>query len=101
MKIELTNLIAIWDKLISHLSELGVDSIVISEDFYWEIMAPERYDVYAQSPEKVIGQLTEDWNTLRQVLVGKKDPIVDDFIKLAAILRSVGEIGEASFLKQK
>ena len=101
MKVELAELTEIWNQLIAHLAEMGIDSVVLPQDYYWEIMAPERYDVYVKPTELTIGQISEDLSTIRNLLADEHAPVVYDFVKFASILRAIGEKGKAKLLSQE
>ena len=98
MKVELAELTEVWNRLVAHLAELGIDSVVLTQDYYWEVMAPERYDVYTKPTELTIGQISEDLVTVRNLLTEEHSPVVYDFVKLASVMRAIGEIGEATLL---
>lgn len=80
----------ITEKLFLHLDELNIDSIEVSQDYYWYISEAEIYNPYVQPENLTLGQLTDDWQELKKLLA-EKDIIGYNFVWLATILRAVGE----------
>jgi hypothetical protein len=50
-KVSIELLRAVTDALLSHLESKGVKSVTISEDFYWEVTASQRYEI--KSPANI------------------------------------------------
>jgi hypothetical protein len=100
MKITLEQLNHIWTELLQHLHEMGVESIDIEYDYYWDTVGLERFEIYKEAPRLGMGQLTDDWDSLLRVLNEDREPLTEDFVQLAAILRAVGDIGEVALLRQ-
>jgi hypothetical protein len=91
MQIQIADLRTVCDRLFAHLDELGIETVEVTHDYYWDIPAEHRYSFEQEPPEHTAGQLTDDWSDLRKVLDGSLDPITYDFVDLAAILREIGE----------
>jgi len=63
-----------------------------SKDHYWNIDSSEIYNVYNQPKKLDIGQVTEDWNELLQILENKREPILfHDLEHLSQVLRAIAE----------
>ena len=93
MEVSVLKLRTITDKLIFHLESLGLESITIEEDFYWNLPPEEKYDVLKDPDNIDIGQLTDDWEFLQKALEEDYYPIGYDFVLLARILEVIGEKG--------
>lgn len=92
MRLELAKLREALELIFKHLEELGYKSIEIPHDYYWDIMAPERYDPYNEPVQELaLGQLADDWSELEKILRKENDPISYDLVRLSALLRAVGE----------
>jgi hypothetical protein len=92
MEIKLKELRLVTEKLYQHLDDLGVESVVINDDYYWSIPREDLYQPYQEPGELTIGQLSDDWRDLEKVLRGELDPIASNLVDLAAILKVVGQI---------
>ena len=100
MEIEIRELQNISNQLFNYLIDLGIDTIEITEDFYWFIQKENLYNPYKKPLDLDLGQLSDDWDDLKKISDGKNEPISYDFVDLSAILRYIGEI-ELSFLLSK
>ena len=87
-------------RLAQHLQGLNVAEIELPNDYYWEVDPDERNSLYTQPQQFAVGQLSEDWALLEES-VRHDSVVLQDFVKLAAILRAVGEAGEAQVLTQQ
>jgi hypothetical protein len=77
--------------LISFLERTGVKTIHIPYDYYWHIPVEEIYRPYQKPSDLNLGQLSDDWQDLQKVIDKENDPLITDFIDLAAICRAIGE----------
>jgi hypothetical protein len=100
MHITLDELEQHFHTMVGHLKALGVRSIELKWDFYWDILYPKRYEVYEKPVEITLGQLTHDHEMLVRLANSEFDPVIYNFVQLAAILRAIGEMGELELLKQ-
>jgi hypothetical protein len=92
MQITITELQLIWEKVITHMRESGHDTVEIENDFYWDISEEQRYYVYDQPTDFVMGQLSDDWEELLKVLETQDDTsLTYNLVWLASILRAIGE----------
>lgn len=94
MDIKISDLKKVTLSLLSYLEEKGVDTIHIPYDYYWHIPVNEIYRPYQKPSDLNLGQLCDDWQGLQKVINGENDPLISDFIDLAAIYRAIGEQGE-------
>ena len=91
MNVKVSELRAIADQLFTYLEETGRSEFEISEDYYWSIEKEEVYDPYKEPKDLTMGQLSDDWNELSDILKGESPPIGYALVWLSAILRIVGE----------
>jgi hypothetical protein len=91
MKVDVARLRMASEKLWKHLEELGIDSIDIPYDYYWSIPEEQTYQLEIEPTRHEIGQLSDDWQDLLQLIEHGHDAITHDFVRLSAILRVVGE----------
>ena len=91
MKVTISELRSISENLFVHLEKMGLDTIDIENDFYWVISEEKRYNAYNEPKEFTLGQLTDDWSELKQILQGENEPIAYALAWLSSILRVIGE----------
>ena len=95
MNISINDLEIIAHKLFRHASNLGIASVDIPVDYYWNIPETRLYDINASTTELAdvlgMGQLTYDWDELVSVLSNENEPTSSHYAWFAAILRAVGE----------
>jgi hypothetical protein len=91
MNIRLADLRLISEKLFAYLEDLGVESIDLAVDYYWNIPMEQMYDSYEKPFELDMGQLTFDWDDLQKLFDPEREPLTNDFVDLAAILRAIGD----------
>jgi len=91
MEIKISELELVTEKLFSHLRELSIENVHLSEDYYWDISKEQLYDPVREPSTFSLGQLSEDWNELVELIHGHGEPLAYDLTRLAAILRAVGQ----------
>lgn len=91
MKIQVSNLRALANKLLDHLEETGHGEVDISVDFYWDIPAEQRYQPYAEPGKLDMGQISDDWMELTKIAEDRAKPVNYALVWLASILRRIGE----------
>jgi hypothetical protein len=91
MKISLSELKAVILKEIDHLEKLGYAQVEYPVEYYWNIPQEVRYDPYQEPKRFTLGQLSDNWEGLKQVLEGEREPVVYDLVWLSTILRAIGE----------
>lgn len=76
--------------VLKHLKDQQVVHVEIPEDYYWDIAEEDRYDP-AKTPSDVsLGQLSEDWERLRQILEGDAPPVGYALVWAGSLLRKIG-----------
>jgi hypothetical protein len=91
MRVKLSELREITDVLLAHLEDMGLRSIDLRNEYYWDIQAPERYDVYTDPGKPTIGNLGDHWSELERMLGNPEDVHPYALVWLAALLRYAGE----------
>lgn len=91
MDIYINDLQTIFDKLLQHVKEKGIESINVEADYYWNIPKEQLYNPYEQPSVLDLGQLSDDWYELRKIQHAEKEPIGYHLVWFAAILRVIGE----------
>ena len=91
MKLNLSDLYAVSEKLFLHLEKQGLEVIDIPVDYYWNIPREQLYNPYEDPSDLDLGQLTDNWSELQKILESENEPLAYYFVWLAAIMRAVGE----------
>jgi hypothetical protein len=91
MQIEISKLRKLTDRLLTHIEQLGHQSVEIPYDYYWGIQAPARYDFTKEPGESTVGQLYDDWAEMEKILRNDSEPHAYALVWLSAVLRVVGE----------
>ena len=87
--IKLEALQALFNSIVDHLKDdLGIEDIAIhaEHDFYWEIEAPNRYEISSTPPEVTVGRLSDDLDFLKHMLADDSTPpsiMLDHFGSIA------------------
>ena len=74
-----------------HIETSQGGSVEIGQDYYWEIAEAELYDPTKDPSGFSLGQLSDDWERLQQLLTGEAPPIGYAMVWLSALLRAVGQ----------
>lgn len=73
----------------------GVTKVTIDKNFYWEVQAPELYDMANSNPDLIVGSIVDEWSFCRNLLTGTSPPVANQLQQLAPILRYLGfKLGE-------
>ena len=87
-QIKASDLKKIISLLALKLDSLNNDtSFIIDKDLYWHIPEEDLYSVYEVPNNLTIGSLTEDWNFLQDVMLGKREILDYDLNKISILLR--------------
>ena len=91
MDINLEDILRVTTLAIKHLQDGGENVLTTDHDYFWEVLLTDRYDMNKQPVELGVGQLTDDVLQLRRVLSGE-DPVSGfDLVRVASLLRLLGE----------
>lgn len=92
MDINIKELQQVTEKIFLALRENDVETINLTEDYYWEIPEESLYKMSEKPKDFMAGQLSDDWNELQRLL--DKDEIAHPFHDLAhlsSLLRYIAE----------
>lgn len=90
LKVPVSELRRLADVLLCHAETVAGDSIVLDADYFWSVPPGELYDVYSEPQELTIGQLSESWQHLRDLLMDQDGAVAYHLVWLADILRALG-----------
>lgn len=70
LEISLNELRLVTEKIYAYLvDELGINSVRISEDYYWSIDVDKKFLIERKPEMDEMGQLTDDWMFLSSALL--------------------------------
>lgn len=76
--------------LLRHLKEQQITHAEIPEDYYWDIPDEDRYEPAKTPTDLSLGQLSEDWERVQQILKGDAPPVGYALVWVASLLRKIG-----------
>ncbi len=91
MKVKVSQLRTVSTVLLDHLEKLGVDAVEVDVDYYWHVPRDQAYDPTRTAVEPDLGQLSDDWEKLKMIGRGEREPVAPALEWLGAVLRAVGE----------
>jgi hypothetical protein len=91
MKVSTEELRRAATALLRHVEDSGQKEFEIEEDFYWDVPADKRYAPYEEPKGLTMGQLSDDWSEVTQMISGDRQPVAYGLVWLAAVMRRVGE----------
>lgn len=90
-RVSISDIRTIVNRLLDRIEADGARSVALGETFYWDVPEEGRYDMDARPTEFDIRSLHDDWDCIRFALEEGEQPIVDQLIELAPILRYLGD----------
>ncbi len=91
-EIDLVELRAVVNRLLDHVIKTrGVRTLALERPYYWEVPAPERYNVEAEPAELEVGNLADDWAFVVRLLQRSNQPVAYQLTELAPLLDYVGQ----------
>lgn len=92
MKIKLAEVRRAFELLMAHTEEMiPSQEFELDKEYYWNVPQDKRYDQHDKPTDLTMGQLTDDWNEVRQISSGERDAIGYGLVWLSTILRRIGE----------
>jgi hypothetical protein len=90
LKIQLAELEAVIHLIFKHLAAEGINEFEVTEDYYWNILSRDLYDLSKQPTELGVGQLFEDWEKLDEMRKGSEETVGYGLVWAASLLRRIG-----------
>lgn len=90
LRIPVRQLRAAFELLMQRLTEAEGDTIALERDHFWSIAPDALYNVYAEPGEPGIGQLSESWQHIEQLLKDDSVAMPHHLVWLADIIRALG-----------
>ncbi len=89
MKILISDLKKICEKILVKAEESGLREIEVDVDFYRAFN--DMYDLDVEVPELIIGSFIDDWESLQKVLSDKNPPTTLDLERLGNVMKIVSD----------
>ncbi|MEU8678697.1 hypothetical protein [Streptomyces sp. NPDC048560] len=80
-----------WDVALRHLEASAGPTVTLKEDLFWSVPADELYDVGVEPQALTIGQLSESWQHLEDLLADKDRAVGYHLVWLADVIRAIGQ----------
>jgi hypothetical protein len=77
--------------VLDYPTELDGSALSIGHDYFWSIPADELYDIYNRPANITVGQISESWQHIEDLLDGKTDVVSYHLIWLSDVLRAIGQ----------
>ncbi|MFJ3384771.1 MULTISPECIES: hypothetical protein [unclassified Curtobacterium] len=91
LQIPVTDLRLVFDRILAHVEHANGESILLREDYFYSLPAPDLYDVSSDPPKATIGQLTESWDNL--ISTPDADRTLNwELVWLGDVLRAIGHL---------
>lgn len=89
LTIQIPRLRKAFELIADYLAELEGTALSLSNDYFWSIPADELYNVYSRPTTMTIGQLSESWQHVEDMLEGKTSVLSYHLIWLSDVLRAM------------
>lgn len=91
VRVPVDQLRQVFELLVAHVVKDAETDFPVSQDYFWSIPSPERYDVYNEPSELTIGQVSESWANLQSMLEDDSKTLGYGLVWLADVLRAIGD----------
>lgn len=86
MKIKIDDLQEVLIAMLLRFKDRNGEEVELKNDYYWELSSKEMYDPCKEPVDFSIGQLTDDWETIKKNI--KSDTLIPyDLERLSRILK--------------
>jgi hypothetical protein len=90
IRIPVDRLRQVCDQLLTHLAHQEGGTVELERDYFWSLDDESLYNVYSEPGQPVIGQVSESWQHLDQLLQQPDDTPTRHLVWLADVLRAIG-----------
>jgi len=91
LSVSLADLRRSFDLLLSRMEATSADgSVVLDQDLFWSVPSDGLYDVTREPQALTIGQLSESWQQLTDLLADQDRAVGHHLVWLADVLRAMG-----------
>ncbi|WP_306356422.1 MULTISPECIES: hypothetical protein [unclassified Nocardia] len=92
LTVPLAELRRAFELAIAHAeAAVGTQSVTLDQDYFWSIPPEQVYDVYNRPSDLTVGQLSESWQHLSDLLAHEDRALGYHLVWLADVLRAIGQ----------
>ncbi|MFK0257825.1 hypothetical protein [Streptomyces sp. NPDC090445] len=92
LHVPLAELRASFDVLLRHLERTAAhdNAVLVEHDYFWSVPSDRLFDVAEEPDELTIGQLSESWQHVRNLLADPDHALGHHLVWLADVLSAIG-----------
>lgn len=79
------------DVALRHVEASAGPTVTLKEDLFWSVPVDELYDFAGEPQDLTIGQLSESWRHLENLLARQDQPVGYHLVWLADVIRAIGQ----------
>ncbi|WP_406102509.1 hypothetical protein OG698_09015 [Streptomyces sp. NBC_01003] len=79
------------DVALRHIEASAGPAVTLKENLFWSVSADELYDVGTEPQALTIGQLSESWQHLEDLLAHQDRAVGYHLVWLADVIRAIGQ----------
>ncbi|MEU1824141.1 hypothetical protein ABZ502_17145 [Streptomyces abikoensis] len=91
LQIPLDQLRKAFDAALRHVEASAGHTVALGNDYFWSVPDDELYDVLNEPKALTIGQLSESWQHLEDLLAHQDGVLGYHLVWLADIIRAIGQ----------
>ncbi|MGW1072283.1 hypothetical protein [Streptomyces sp. NPDC002537] len=91
LRIPLDQLRHAFDTALRHVETSAGHTVELGEEYFWSVPGDELYDVLNEPKTLTIGQLSESWQHLEDLLAHQDGALGYHLVWLADIIRAIGQ----------
>ncbi|GAB4582259.1 hypothetical protein Ntsu_00910 [Nocardia sp. IFM 10818] len=81
-----------FEVLLDHVEAVaGTGVVSLDKDYFWSVPAEQLYDINSEPSDLTIGQLSESWQHMRDLLTNQDRALSYHLVWLADVLRAIGQ----------
>ncbi|MFD0153005.1 hypothetical protein ACWGQ4_24525 [Streptomyces sp. NPDC055721] len=91
LRIPLDQLRHVFELALQHIEASAGSQVALEHDYFWSVPGDELYDVPNEPRTITIGQLSESWQHLEDLLIDPDRAVGHHLVWLADVLRAIGQ----------
>ncbi len=91
LQIPLDQLRHAFDAALRHVEASAGHTVALGEEYFWSVPGDELYDVLNEPKSLTIGQLSESWQHLEDLLAHEDRALGYHLVWLADVIRAIGQ----------
>ncbi|MFI5828702.1 hypothetical protein ACIA6C_15880 [Streptomyces sp. NPDC051578] len=91
LRIPLDQLRTAFELALQHIEASAGSAVALEHDYFWSVPGDELYNVPNEPKSITIGQLSESWQHLEDLLADPNRAVGHHLVWLADVLRAIGQ----------